>query len=77
MKKVKILYESDPGRNGKSHIVIENATTLELLIAAAVIVSYISKSVARRIGAEPQDVVLKIFGSVMNEMLREKEKKSE
>ena len=77
MKKVKILYESELGRDGDSHVVIENATTLELLVGATMIVSHISKSVARRIGVEQQDVVLQIFGSIMNGMLKEKEKKSE
>lgn len=73
MEKVRILYESEPGRDGKCNANIKGSP-LYVLVGVAVMVNYTSRVVAKKIGADKREVAQKIFDSVMNEMLIEEEK---
>lgn len=75
MEKVRILYESEPGRDGKCNVDVKGSP-LDVLVGTAVIVSCISESIAKIAGTDKLSVVQRIFDSVIKEMLIEEEEKS-
>ncbi len=75
MEKVRILYESEPGRDGKCNAEVKGSP-LDVVVGTAVIVSYISESIAKIAGTDKLSVVQRIFDSVIKEMLIEEEEKS-
>lgn len=75
MEKVRILYESEPGRDGKCNAEVKGSP-LDVVVGTAVIVSYISESIAKIAGTDKLSVVQRIFDSVIKEMLIEEEEKN-
>lgn len=72
MGKVKILYESEPGRDGKCNAEVKGSP-LDVVVGTAVIVSYVSEAIAEITDTDKLAVVQRIFESVRNEMLKEEE----
>lgn len=72
MEKVRILYESEPGREGKCNAEVKGSP-LDVVVGTAVIVSYVSEAIAKITDTDKLSVVQRIFESVRNEMLKEEE----